>query len=297
MTKFIVLFTGRSGSTYLYKKLDSSEFIHFDDEIINKHRQPDLTDDESCGIIENFYANDSSTRKPLCQAKGFKLSLSHLSTQSVEFLKEVVQAQNIRILSLSRTNKVKQAISSINMWKYLLERFTPEDRSQVIANNRVEGDLPCPKIVIDPDLLISNIKHLESVEQYLFGFLSQTKAFTTQYSLVYETLFKEEIITLRAILDFIGCHDIDPSKLRTTIIKAVPDDLSLIVENSAEIRRKLRTLGVKYVKMFDEGHTLYKPVSKQVQVIPVRKKPSFVKPSHPHNLPKIALDKSTSPMV
>ncbi len=217
--KFIILGTGRSGSTLLVTLLDSNDHIYCDNEIY--HRKV---------MFPKAYRH-ARTRMANKQVYGFKLLMYHISLKLGianehfgDYLQSLVN-EGYQVIYLRRRNIVRQAFSNLYA----------RHRGQFHSNSEV-GKKTDKKMTVDLEELgtwIRNINHQAHWEEELIASIPHL-------ALYYEADLEDQAAhpaTLRKVSDFLGV-DVQPpnSELR----KVTPKSLDSFIANHEEVMAFLR---------------------------------------------------------
>lgn len=210
VSKFIILSSGRSGSTMLESILQQHENITCNDELLRTNDLP-LWD---MGI-------------PI---SGFKCLNQHIhpstsNTRGKLFLKELQQDMSIKIIYLRRVNEVARAISMIltkNIFKW----------------HRWKGDeFEIPKVYIDPNALVREILTTRQVELFVRNITQGHQWLETTY----ETLCDNYDNTVRSAFCFLGA---DPIVVPPKTDKFIRNKLEDQIDNWDEVLRVLSETGL-----------------------------------------------------
>ena len=227
--RFVILFEGRTGSTYLIESLDSHPKVRaYGEKLVG------LKKDGSKAQLE-------WVRKVLTppiigrrHAIGFKTKLRDIAdpTAFAELLKEM----QVRIIHLLRRNRIKAIVSTINSCR--LKNVT-NSYNLYKEDNRL---LPSPIDINDFDW---ELKYREKLDSKLEIYVKNLKL--PAQTLYYEDLLIDEFRTLQRTYDFLGV----PFKLtKGKCIKNTRDDLREAIINFDELRSHY--IGTPYENMFDE---------------------------------------------
>lgn len=227
LNRFLVLFEGRSGSTYLKEALGSHpNIIARGEKIANMRRGEQQHDWVKQLYTQNF---DSSL-----EAVGFKTKLSDVLDPR-EF-QIILRDLNCRVVHLVRLNVVKQVISMM--------------RGELIFEttgkwNIYNPDEAIPAISLDVDNFLIRLRKTELRRKKLYDFVREIDLPVLR--IYYEQLLVQPDPTFRRILRFL---DVSEQELRAQTQKNTNDDLRMIVSNFTELRACVTEQ--RYQSMFDE---------------------------------------------
>ncbi|MFV2045193.1 MAG: hypothetical protein ACC700_18415 [Anaerolineales bacterium] len=229
VARFVLMFTGRSGSSYLINLLNSHPYI--------------LALGEELAILHNNgaeaqanWVTDFLTAPPISwyKARGFKVKLVDVADPTG--LTSLLRESNCRIIHMTRRNQVKAVISRINalrLWEKTGEWNLYSERNR-----------PSP-IRVDVPKFDELLEHRARVDTALEEFVSQL-ALPTQ-TIFYEDLLVLRDTVLQRTFEFLGV----PSRpVHGDTRKNTSDDLRDVIINFEELRS--RYLGTAYGQMFDE---------------------------------------------
>jgi LPS sulfotransferase NodH len=228
-TPFVVLFQGRSGSTWLIEALQSHSSVIAQGEAL-------IALQERGAEAQNDWTLDylSRERAPECGAVGFKTKLSDILDR--KRFGDVLRATGCRIVWLDRENVVKQVIS----WMRADALFRRTSRW-----NLYDHAQRMPAAPINPDEFVSRLRLVERGRAELKAYVDQLDLPT--HCVTYERLMLESENELRTILQFVG---LPAHALNALCLKSTHDDLRLSVTNLAELRSRLGR--EDYLAMCDE---------------------------------------------
>lgn len=228
-SRFVVLFEGRSGSTFLKELLDSHSDIAMAGEGLVLLK-PEGADRQIEWTRQRF----TDPKLKHLAAIGFKTKLSDVLDRQL-FANTLVET-SCKIILMERRNVVKQAVSWCNA-----DKLYEKTGSWNLHN---ENERP-PAGTIDPELFDSRLKILETGSTKLRKFVAGLKLPTL--TVTYEDLLLHQDATVRHIQDFLG---VSPGDLSAKVRKNTCDDLRRVVLNFDEL--KARYSESKYEQMFDE---------------------------------------------
>jgi hypothetical protein len=210
--KFFIFTTGRSGSNLLVSLLNSHPLIQCNSELLLKRvLKPELY----------LACHERLSRKDVY---GFKLLSIHLEIQHIRDPKGFIDrlcSSGYQIISLKRRNIVRQSISHLYASYRGKFHHLQDQGEQVFVPMRLE-----------PEQLFQELQLLERLN----ALGDQLLADRPYLSLFYEDDLSDAARqqgTVDRISEFLG---IPPAKLGTSLVKTTPEDLSVIIENFAEIR-------------------------------------------------------------
>jgi hypothetical protein len=225
---FVVLFLGRSGSTYFMEALGSHPEIRAGFEELGSRR--DGGAEAQLRFAREFFSDpDDATER----AAGFKTKLQDVLDR--ERFASLLREVGAHAVLLQRRNVVKAVVS----W------FTSEVVNRATGDWNVYDDGAHPGVIeIDPQEFATRLRDYErardELRQYAVGLERPTLL------LYYEDLLAEHDATFAMTLGFLG---VSPMAVRGRSVKATPDDLRRAVTNLAELRE---VAGPGYHHMFDE---------------------------------------------
>lgn len=239
MTRFIVLSTQRSGSSYLCSLLDKHPSITCLRELFRPGAKHAITYRryrrssiprvirhvlDSRGSIDRYLSGIYGPPQP-AEALGFKLMYGQ-----VRRYPEVVdwcRHNEVRVVHLIRRNSLKVIVS----------RQIAAERGIYWSTRPVETR----KVNLKTRALVARLRESNTlVEKHRALFSS-----LPYMEVVYEDFVADRDAELRRILEFLGC-DVNV-QLTSELVKTSPDALDLLIENYEDVRRTL--LGTPF-----EGH-------------------------------------------
>jgi LPS sulfotransferase NodH len=226
---FVLLFEGRSGSTYLIEALASHPAIYTEGEKLV--RLKDKGADRQLQWVREFLAR-SSHRK--YRAIGFKTKFRDILDP--EGLSELLRQLQAQIILLQRRNRIKLVVSRSNAIR--LNAFTGDW-------NLYKGEDRIPPASIDVVQFSNWLKRAEERNRKLVGYVQGLELPT--FSLYYEDLLVNEQATLEQVCSFL---DVEFEAIKGGCIKNTSDDLREAVVNFDELRSHY--IGTPYEPMFDE---------------------------------------------
>lgn len=226
LTRLVILFLGRSGSTYLKESLNSHSKIYIQGEfLVGKKWKRQLQD------LERLF-NHRPSRKS--QVVGVKTKLTDI--RNLQEFAAFLKVMNTKIICLTRGNQVKRVVSVMRAME--LNEVTGEW-------NLYNQEERVGKIRIDVELFKSWLSHSELEKERLLNYV-QNLNLPTLY-LNYEDLLLEQTVTFERIFHFIG---VESQKLQANCVKHTNDNLREEIENFEELYSHY--INTSYESMFDE---------------------------------------------
>ncbi len=232
---FVILFQGRSGSTYLASLLNSHpdifcRFEDFDTEGPDQatRRLLDFSDQYIEGpTYEQIQAHLCGLLNRNTKASGFKFKYPFQYARYPEVLFWMLQQKdNLKVIHLDRSNILKRVVS--------LEHLSVlRNKGHVINANLVKRG-GHEKFVLNIPRLINLVLMEEHTQSVLEFIVSQ---FPNRLTVEYDDLLKSRDECLYRITDFLGVERF--SDIRSEFHKATPDDLQEVVENYDQLQRAL----------------------------------------------------------
>ena len=226
LTRLVILFLGRSGSTYLKESLNSHPHIYIQGEfLVGKKWKRQLQD------LERLFNHVPS---PNSQVVGVKTKLKdiHDRKQLATFLKEM----NTKIICLTRRNQVKRVVSLARAMELneVTGKWNLYNREERVG-----------KITIDVERFKRWLTHSELEKERLVNYVNNLEL--PALYLEYEDLLLEPTRTFEQIFQLTG---VESQKLQANCIKHTRDNLREEIENFDELRSHY--INTPYEAMFDE---------------------------------------------
>lgn len=213
--RFVILFQGRSGSTMLKGHLMAHQAVHAFGEIFDAFPR---TWPNQHGWLKKFYCDLQWTDRSH-KVIGFTTKLSSIADPSK--FKEFVEANNVRVIHLDRSNPVKLAVSVIRAKR--LRELSGE------SNIKSDGERLGPiRISVDEFRRGLNRKKLYAELSDYVETLGVPKV-----HVYYEEFLEDEKQALEKIWDFL---EVDNADTKTETLKNTPDDLTHAVSNLEELK-------------------------------------------------------------
>jgi LPS sulfotransferase NodH len=232
---FVVLFEGRSGSTYLIEALDSHPQIHAEKECLatlrRRVKEGKAEPEEQLKWVREFLGSSPPVG---CFAVGFKTK--YRDVLDPEGLARLLEKLQVKVLLLQRRNRIKLVVSLMNAIRL---NDTTGDWNLYRATDRL------PAMTIDVDEFSDYLKKVEERNRLLVNYAHTLNLPTL--SLYYENLLVNNRVTLQQVCTFLG---VQFKTLRPGTMKNTSDNLREVIVNFDELR--YHYVGASYEKMFDE---------------------------------------------
>jgi LPS sulfotransferase NodH len=229
VARFVVLFPGRSGSTYVMSALDAHPRIMAKGEVLDPMRKegPEAQLDWTRRYLRGPFLNHN-------RAVGFKTKLRDVLDQ--DGFSAILGELDVRLIYLDRRNDVKHAIS----------RITARRLKDTVGRwNRYDGDARMGPVTVDFEDFATRLGAVEAEKATISAYVGRLDR--PLLHLDYEDLLADPTATFHRILAFLG---LPPAPLQGTTLKNTSDDLREVVTNFDELRA--RYAGTPYEAMFDE---------------------------------------------
>lgn len=211
--RFVVLFPGRTGSSFLISCLRSHPELLAEGEGLA--RKPP---DEQQRWIHELY---DTPRAQTCRAVGFKTKLKDV--WNLEAFAGLLRARDVRVISLRRRNPVKLAVSTLNARRL---------HGQTGRWNRTAGVPALGPLSVTTEELAEMIDRCIAAQAEVDAFVRLLALPST--ALDYEDLLEDRAEWLRGVTDFLG---VAPQELHGTVEKATDDDLRVaLADHDAHAR-------------------------------------------------------------
>jgi len=229
VTRFVVLFPGRSGSTYVISALDAHPKISAKGEVLDPLRpvgpeaQLDWTRRFFRGRLVSPY-----------RAVGFKTKLRDVLDQ--DGFAAILDEYDAKLIYLDRRNDVKHAIS----------RITARRLKDTTGRwNRYDGDARLDAFPVDVTDFEARLEAVEAEKATIAAYVERLDRPLLHVD--YEDLLADPTATFHRLLGYLG---LPPAPIRGSTLKNTSDDLREVVTNFDELRA--RYAGTRYEPMFDE---------------------------------------------
>lgn len=232
VTRFVILFPGRTGSTYLISAIDTHPDVEAKGEMLDGLR--------SKGVDAQRAWLDKYLRAPFIgdhRAVGFKTKLRDVL--DVDHFTASIAKYDARIIVLDRRNDVKHAVSRITA-RVLRDRTG--------RWNRYEGVEEVGLVEVDPDDFASRLEAVEEEKQTIRDYVATLGRPTLDID--YEDILAAPQAAFNRVFEWIGVRPMD---VEGATLKNTPEDLRQVIANFDDLRA--RYVGTHYEAMFDDGIT------------------------------------------
>ncbi len=231
VTRYVILFIGRDGSTYLSGLLASHPNIEQFGERFGAMRKNGKGTKEQLDWARNFFTPGWIGRTA---AVGFKTKIRDVLDP--DGFARLLTTKRCHIIEMRRRNRIKAVVSEF----YAARLFKASGKWNLYK----EADRQ-PSIAIDPDEFDVWLKEREAAEAQMESYVRQLGRPTLR--IVYEDLLIDTDAVLRNIFDFLR---VQPKELAGRTLKHTSDNLRDVIVNFDELRA--RYVGSEYEAMFDE---------------------------------------------
>jgi LPS sulfotransferase NodH len=233
-TRFVVLFEGRSGSTFLVESLDSHSKIRAEKELLamlkKRFKEGRAEAGEQLEWIENLYLTGNHDYEVV----GFKTKFKDILDP--EGLANLLKENEVRVILLQRRNRIKLLVSLLNAMRL----------------NEATGDWNLYK---ESDRMMTLRVDVEEGQKWLEASEIQNRKLNDYarslglpfLELSYEDILVDQEKTFRQVCKFLGVA-FEPLKGGTK--KNTSDNLRDVLENFDELKDAFK--GTRYEAMFDE---------------------------------------------
>jgi LPS sulfotransferase NodH len=229
--QFVLLFEGRTGSTFLREVLSRHPGVLAEEEQLRHFKQA-----ENGAARQLDWARQFLT-PPLFgphHLRGFKTKLHDVLDQPG--FAQLLREKRVRIVCMQRQNRVKLTVSRFNGQR--LNNKT--DNWNLYRETDRQG-----AITIDVAKFDAALRQREQREQALEGYIQALGQPTV--TVYYEDLLRDREAFLSRVYDFL---DLRSRPVTTHVIKNTSDDLRNVLQNFDELRAHYA--GTPYAPMFDE---------------------------------------------
>ena len=215
-TCFAVLFPGRTGSSHLISCLAQHPEIFVEGE---KLVRLELQEQEE--YLRGLYRGDRNAR---IRSVGFKTKLKDVA--SLDDFAATLRANDVRIITLVRENRLKLAISTLNARRI---------HSQYGRWNLVKSESRLPPLDASVDEIVSMLTRVDEAQRDVLSFAATLSL--PRLDLTYETLLRDHDATIARVEHFLN---VEALPLTGSVEKATDDDLRQSVVAYGELAERLR---------------------------------------------------------
>lgn len=230
LVRFVILFPGRTGSTFLVSALDAHPDVEAKGEVLDGLRPKGV--EAQRAWVERYLRGPAIGRS---KAIGFKTKLRDVLDQDA--FTAAVESYNTRIIVLDRRNDVKHAVSRITA-RVLRDRTG--------RWNRYEGSEALGLLQIDADDFASRLSAVEEEKETIRSYVAGLDRPHLQID--YEDLCLDPPATFKKVFEYLGVRSVP---VAGATLKNTSDDLREVISNFDEIRTAY--VGTPYESMFDDA--------------------------------------------
>lgn len=231
VTRFVMLFVERAGSTYLTTLLNSHPDILAQGEKLDVLKQKGKDAQTQLDWTQDFLTPPLIGRN---KARGYKTKLVDVLDR--DGFAQLLQKQQCKIIQLQRHNTVKAVVSTLNA-----KRLWEASGNWNLLNESSR----LPAFSVDPDEFENLLQQREEWDRDLETYVKALNLPTLQ--LYYEELLKNEDAFIQRVFDFL---EVKPKPAQGITRKNTRDDLREAIVNFDELHAKYT--GTKYGPMFEE---------------------------------------------
>jgi len=224
-TNFILLFIGRSGSSYIIDMLNSHPDIVAERELL----VPFDDSESEYNCLNNLY---NKQRDVNISAVGFKTKLTDV--YDVGQFTKMLDEFDTKIIYLYRDNVIKQTVSRIN------RKRLHDDREH---HNLEKGDKKLPAFSIETEEFKRWFEETNNRSLEIHDYVHNVKR--PQLRISYEDLLENHDLVFKRIFDFL---DVEPHKMESKLVKNTSDDLKDVLLNYDELKNLYKN--TKFEEMF-----------------------------------------------
>jgi LPS sulfotransferase NodH len=228
--RFLILFEGRTGSTWLCDMLDAHPHVRCQHEILKPAGRKGGQD----AILARFRKAVTQPGKSGKQVLGLKAKLNQVG--DVDAFRQLLVELNVDIIHMKRRNLVKQVISELRSIELAEKTGKPTLYKE---EDRV------PAAAIDPATFRTKFQQRLKREAVMDEYVQDLPL--RNMLLFYEDLQVDRERTLAKVFEFLG---VPGHNVTSNLLKHTSDDLRDAVQNFDELKATLA--GTPYETMFDE---------------------------------------------
>ncbi len=223
ITRFVLLFEGRTGSTFIMNALNSHPSIISEGEILVRKSAQEQND-----IMRALYGRSEAGIKAI----GFKTKLRDIA--DTENFLTLLDEFDVKVIFMYRKNLIKLALSRLNA-KRLFEHTG--------RWNQIKGENPLPPFAPSIEEFEQALEFRRQKEEELKEFMERiTRPLMVRY---YEDLLEERDVLFNNIFSYIN---VPPADLQSNVVKNTDDDMRNILLNYDQIKEHYK--GTEYEEMF-----------------------------------------------
>lgn len=236
-TNFVIVFEGRSGSTFLVEALDSHPDVVAKKEAFAAIRK-DITAGKYDRREQALWLREFFASEPDARALGFKVKYKDIVEP--EETAKVLRDCGAKVIRLTRMNRIKLVVSLMNG-----RRLHDETGDW----NRYDGKGQAPPLLAPLDEFDANLRKVDRREEALIQYVSDLSLDTLE--LFYEDILQDSDDVFRRVCSFLG---VPFRELTSNTRKNTTDNLEDALVNFEELRAHYA--GTPYEAMFGEADVL-----------------------------------------
>jgi LPS sulfotransferase NodH len=222
---FVILFVGRSGSSWLVEALHTHpRIVARGEELVGRGAADQMA------WAQRFYARSLLRRG---RAKGFKTKL--IDVADAQGFADVLRRSDCRVITLVRHNAVRQTIS----WSRSEALYDAHGRHNTDDPGQVPG-----AVRIEPSEFVERLGWIEEGRQEVLDFAAGLGL--PLLGISYEDMVTDTARTFAAVQRFIG---VEPRPLNVGLIKMTGENLAEAVSNLDELREAVGS--AEHRRMFE----------------------------------------------
>jgi len=228
--KYVIIARSRTGSNLLNSYLNQSTQVIAKSEVFGRVKNKSE---------QKLWNNTFKKYAPHIKWVGFKIFYKHPVDSDSKFVwSKISRDKNIKIIHLTRNNKVRAELSKLIAFK-----------TKKWAANTSKSDFKIPslkekKISVDVELFLKEIQSVVENEDYIRNKFSNHKII----EITYEQLSNKPEDTLKKIAEN---FNIKKFKIETPLVKQNTEDIADLVTNYNELEQKL--LGTQFYSNLSES--------------------------------------------
>lgn len=229
VARFVILFTGRTGSTYLTTALNAHPQVRASGERLSQLRPAGAE-------AQLSWAKAYLRGGPVGRHRAVGFKTKHRDVLDPTAFGDLLRALGVRVISMNRRNHVKHAVS----------RITARHLQTATGRwNRFAGDERPGLIPVDPVEFEERLREVVAEKNAATGYVARLGL--PELDVDYEDLLIDPDVSFRRVLEFL---DVRPRAMEVVTLKNTSDDLREVISNFHDLRS--RYAGTEYETMFDE---------------------------------------------